>query len=63
MYTCKKRLLLCLIFALTFHNAFAGENLFEQARSLQRSGKSDEAIDAYKEYLTKSEDKKNISDK
>lgn len=63
MYTCKKRLLLCLIFALTFHNAFAGENLFEHARSLQRSGKSDEAIAAYKEYLTKSEDKKNISDK
>ena len=63
MYTCKKRLLLCLIFALTFHNAFAGENLFEHARSLQRSGKSDEAITAYKEYLTKSEDKINISDK
>lgn len=33
-------------------SSFANENLFRQARSLQREGKFDEAIAAFKSYLT-----------
>ena len=32
-------------------SAFAGENLYRQARELQREGKLDEAIETYKAYL------------
>ena len=33
-------------------SAFAGENLYRQARELQREGKFDEAIETYKAYFT-----------
>ena len=32
-------------------SAFAGENLYRQARELQREGKFDEAIETYKAYF------------
>ena len=34
-------------------SAFAGENLYRQARELQREGKFDEAIETYKAYFAK----------
>ena len=33
-------------------SCFANENLFKQARGLQREGRFDEAIEAFKDYLT-----------
>ena len=33
-------------------SSFANENLFRQARALQRDGKFDEAIAAFKDYLS-----------
>ncbi|MBQ2430350.1 MAG: hypothetical protein II274_05820, partial [Alistipes sp.] len=47
-----KKILLSFTFILAYCAAsFASDNLFEQARMLQREGKYDEAIDAYKAYL------------
>ena len=48
-----KRILLCLTFSLMCCAGFAHENLYQNARALQREGKFDEAIDAYKDYLTR----------
>lgn len=47
-----KKILLSFTFILAYCAAsFASDNLFEQARMLQRDGKYDEAIEAYKNYL------------
>lgn len=46
-----QRLLLCLAFIGACFTSFANENLFKQARTLQREGKADEAVEAYKHYL------------
>ena len=47
-----KRIQLLLSFALICCTCFANENLFREARSLQREGKFKEAIVAFKNYLT-----------
>lgn len=42
-------------------SAFAGENLYRQARELQREGKFDEAIETYKAYFAKPVNANNLS--
>ena len=59
---CKKALL-CLSFLLTCCTAFANETLFQQAREFQRNGKYDNAIDAFKKYLSQPTENENLSDK
>ena len=51
-----KKLLLLLAAALTCGSSFANETLFREARALQRDGKHDEAIVAFKNYLTQPTD-------
>jgi tetratricopeptide (TPR) repeat protein len=41
---------------------FANDNLFKEGRAFQRAGNFDEAISAYKEYLTQSFDKNAMTD-
>ena len=49
---CSKKILLSFTFILAYcATSVASDNLFEQARMLQREGKYDEAIEAYKNYL------------
>ena len=47
-----KRVILSLLFIMVCTVCFASENLFKQARTLQREGKYDEAIVAFEEYLS-----------
>ena len=47
----KKRMLLCSIFGLICCSSWANESLFQQARTLQRGGEFDKAIELYKDYL------------
>ena len=47
-----KRLSLTLLLIVACLSCFANENLFKQARGLQREGRFDEAIEAFKDYLT-----------
>lgn len=47
-----RRTLLFLVATLIGGASFASEGLFREARTLQRNGKHDEAIEAYKNYLT-----------
>lgn len=61
LYGGKKAILLTGIFALICCNCFAKESLFQRAKTLQRSGKLEESIEAYKEYLTQPIDEKNIT--
>ena len=42
-------------------SAFAGENLYRQARELQREGKFDEAIETYKDYFAEPVNANNLS--
>ena len=51
-----KKLLLLLAAALVCGSSFANETLFREARALQRDGKHDEAIVAFKNYLTQPTD-------
>jgi tetratricopeptide (TPR) repeat protein len=46
-----KRVLLLLVATLMGGASFASESLFREARTLQRNGKHDEAITAFKSYL------------
>ena len=48
-----KRLLACIAAILMCCASFADENLYRQARTLQREGKHDEAIEMYKDFLTR----------
>ena len=47
-----KRLLACIAAIMMCCASFADENLYRQARTLQREGKHDEAIEMYKDFLT-----------
>ena len=47
-----KRVILSLLFIMVCTVCFASENLFKQARTLQREGKYDEAIVTFEEYLS-----------
>ena len=49
---CKKIAILPILLLIGF-NAYAGEEHFIKARTLQRNGEYDKAIEAYKEYLIK----------
>ena len=57
----KKYILIFISLMLFYCNSFANENLFRQARSLQREGKSDEAIEVFKDYLSQPIKDKNIT--
>lgn len=59
----RKMILLCSTFVLFCCSTFANETLFQQAKTLQRSGKFDEAIAAYKDYLMEEVDVEDITDK
>lgn len=47
-----KRILILLISMLMCGSCYANENIYQQARELQRNGKYDEAIVVYKNYLS-----------
>lgn len=49
---CRREYLIISILLLVCPSVFANENSFREARSLQREGKFDQAIEAYKCYLT-----------
>ena len=54
-----------LIFLTLIHiscTCFANENLFRQARALQRDGKYNEAIEVFKDYLLQPVDNKGLDD-
>ena len=56
-----KRTLLCLTLLLACCTSFANETLYRQARKLQRDGKYDAAIEAFKKYLSQPTDGKTLS--
>ena len=56
-----KKIVLSLTFILICCVSFANDNLFKQARALQREGKYQEAITAFKDYLTQPIREKNLS--
>ena len=58
----RKQLLLFHALILISCTCVANENLFREARTLQREGKYPEAIEAFKHYLTQPMEKDNISD-
>ena len=48
----RKRVIFYLLVLLWWNTGFANDSLFEQARALQRQGQLDEAVVAFKRYLT-----------
>ena len=50
------------VLSLTFNTCYANANLFKEARSLQRNGSYDEAINAYKSYLAAPIEKETITE-
>ncbi|MBO7280478.1 MAG: tetratricopeptide repeat protein [Bacteroidaceae bacterium] len=56
-----KKIVVSLTFILICCVSFANDNLFKQARALQREGKHQEAITAFKDYLTQPIREKNLS--
>ena len=56
-----KKIVLSLTFILICCVSFANDNLFKQARALQREGKYQDAITAFKDYLTQPICEKNLS--
>ena len=56
-----KKIVLSLTFILICCVSFANDNLFKQARALQREGKYQESITAFKDYLTQPIREKNLS--
>lgn len=52
LYSWRKLILIFIMSLLTHSICHAGENTFQEARELQRDGKFDEAIEAYKSYLS-----------
>ena len=57
----KKITIIFISFILICFNSYANENLFQEARSFQRNGRFDEAIEAYKNYLSQPIDENNIN--
>ena len=57
-----KKILIFLTSTLICCTTFANEDLFRQARTLQRERKYDEAIGAFKNYLSQPIDKDNLTD-
>ena len=47
-----KKILMFLTFIFMYSTSIADESIFREARALQRDGKYDEAIEAFKEYLS-----------
>ena len=56
-----KSVLILLILVLLCSTCFANENLFQEARIMQREGKYDEAIEAFKDYLSQPVDKEGLN--
>lgn len=56
-----KKILIFLVCTLISLSGLAGDNLFMQARGLQRQGEYDKAIEAFKSYLLQPVDIKNFS--
>jgi tetratricopeptide (TPR) repeat protein/DNA-binding CsgD family transcriptional regulator len=44
------------------HSTSAEENLYDKARSLQRAGQFEQAVDTYRDYLTQPIDEENLKD-
>ena len=61
-YTCGAIMLIFSILTLVVQPNFANETLFKEARTLQRGGKFDKAISAYKSYLTRPIEKNAMTD-
>ncbi len=57
-----KRILILLISLLICSTCYANDNAFKRARELQRSGKHNEAIGAYKKYLLQPLNEADLSD-
>ena len=57
-----KCIITLLISILICSTCYANDNIFKRARELQRSGKHDEAIDAYKKYLLQPLNETNLTD-
>ena len=51
-----KRIQILFLFTLICYTSFANESIFREARTLQRDGKYNEAIEAFKNYLTQPTD-------
>ena len=58
-----KRIIVFLVLLLVCSTGFAADSLFQQARTLQREGRFDEAIEAYKRCLVQPVDEREITDK
>ena len=58
-----KNILIFQMLILICCTSMANENLFREARTLQREGKYDEAIEAFKNYLRQPADEDGITDK
>ena len=58
-----KRIFLSITFLLACSVSLANETLYRQARDLQREGKYDDAIEAFKKYLSQPEGGEALSDK
>jgi hypothetical protein len=48
---CCKKILLLVAATVISYSSFANEELFKEARALQKEGQSSEAIEAFKRYL------------
>lgn len=58
-----KRIIVFLVLLLVCSTGFAADSLFQQARTLQREGRFDEAIEAYKRCLVQPVDERKITEK
>ena len=56
-----KKIAIFLAFVLAYCGGFAKDNLFQKARTLQRNGDYEEAIDAFKNYLLQPIDEKKFN--
>ena len=56
-----KKIAIFLAFVLVYCGGFANDNLFQKARTLQRNGDYEEAIDAFKNYLLQPIDEKKFN--
>ena len=56
-----KKIAIFLAFVLVYCGGFANDNLFQKARTLQRNGDYEEAIDAFKNYLLQTIDEKKFN--
>ncbi len=57
-----KRIVLCLLATWTCCACFANESLYQQARTLQREGKFDDAIATFQNFLTQPVDEKDFDE-